>query len=312
MALTRYTLRQFEAFLAVADLRGFNAAADRLGLSASAVSQLVAELESLLGFRLFERTTRRVELSGAGRDYLPSAKSLLRHLRQAETDAEAVRNRAVGIVKVGAPLVLAGTLLPAAIKDYLGKEPRVVVRIVDTAVDMLVDRVRDGDADLAIGPDRSTGEAVRREPLFDSPWVLWCAPDHPLVAHSQLCWSQLRDVALVSTGRDHELSVARMHAQTPEDLRVTPMDIVDNMSTALALAKLGLAATMAPFYAAIMAEPMGLVHRHVVDPETVRQVCLYRPATRQLSPAAGAFGEFLSKWLRDWHATPAKSGQTTQ
>ena len=68
MALTRFTLRQFEAFASVADMRSFAGASEQMGLSASAVSQLVAELESTLGFRVFDRSTRRVELSSAGRE----------------------------------------------------------------------------------------------------------------------------------------------------------------------------------------------------------------------------------------------------
>ncbi|MFP3589996.1 LysR family transcriptional regulator, partial [Paraburkholderia sp. SIMBA_055] len=57
MALTRITIRQFEAFLAIVDQNGIAAAAQRLGLTSSAVSQLLAELERELGFRLFDRTT---------------------------------------------------------------------------------------------------------------------------------------------------------------------------------------------------------------------------------------------------------------
>src|SRR6218665_1172406 len=107
MPLTRITLRQLEAYAAVAELLNFHAAAERLGLTAQAVSQLVAELEAVLGFRLFDRTTRRVALSSAGRDYLASAETVLRHVRAAESTAADVRHRATGVVRVGAPLVLA-------------------------------------------------------------------------------------------------------------------------------------------------------------------------------------------------------------
>jgi DNA-binding transcriptional LysR family regulator len=93
MASNRYSLRQFEAFVAVAEQLGFHAAGKQLGLSASAVSQIIAELETLLGFKLFERTTRRVSLSSAGNAFLPSAKSLLRQLRQLQDDAEAINSQ---------------------------------------------------------------------------------------------------------------------------------------------------------------------------------------------------------------------------
>ena len=100
---------QIEAFVTVAELRSFGAAGERLGLTPQAVSQLIAELESVLGFRLFDRTTRRVELSSAGRDYLGSAGSVFRQAQAADAVAADVRNRAAGVVRVGAPLALTGT-----------------------------------------------------------------------------------------------------------------------------------------------------------------------------------------------------------
>jgi len=172
MPLTRFTLRQVEAFVSVADLHSFSAAAVRLGLTAQAVSQLVAELEAVLGFRLFDRTTRRVTLTSAGRDFIASAQTVLRHIAAAATAADDVRNRAAGLVRVGAPLVLASTAPPAAIKAYVALRPKVMVRIRDLPVDSLVDGVASGDVDMAIGPDRPSGAEVASQALFDSPWVL--------------------------------------------------------------------------------------------------------------------------------------------
>ena len=301
MPLTRFTLRQIEAFIAVADAHSFTVAASRLGLTAQAVSQLIAELETLLGFRLFDRTTRKVALSSAGRDFLGSAATLLRHVRAADSAADDVRNRASGVVRVGAPLVLAATALPMAMRDYQRIKPKVVVRVRDVPVDHLVDRVAEGDVDLAIGPDRHTGESVVSTPLFDSAWVLWCAPDHPLTQHQQAVrWSELAGVAIVSAGRDHEHNVAQMHQDVPAGTRVTPVDVVDNISTALGIAAQGLAVTLAPAYVGVLAKPFGLVMRRIVQPESVRKVCLYAPASRALSPAAEGFAEFLGDWIKRW------------
>lgn len=300
MPLTRFTLRQFEAFVTVAELRSFAGASDQMGLSSSAVSQLIAELESTLGFRVFDRSTRRVELSSAGRDFLGAARSVLRHLQMAESAAADVRNRASGVVRVGAPMVLAGSVLPAVIKAFGETRPKVVIRIRDTPVDDLVDRVASGDLDLAVGPDRSAPAHVEAMPVFDSPWVLWCAPNHPLAARKSLKWVDLRHAHIVAAGRDHERSVAQMHLNAPEGSRVLPVDVVDNVSTALGIAAQGLAATLAPAYIAVVAAPLGLVMRRVKDPEAIRQVCVYRSKVRAAPPAAEAFLEFLMQWLQQW------------
>ncbi|XAH25373.1 LysR family transcriptional regulator [Xylophilus sp. GW821-FHT01B05] len=300
MPLTRFTLRQVEAFALVAELHSFSSAAERLGLTAQAVSQLVAELEATLSFRLFDRTTRRVDLSSAGRDFLPSAETMLRHIRAAEGAANDVRNRAAGVVRIGAPLAIAATAIPAAIKAYAALRPKVVVRIRDISVDALVDAVAGGDVDLALGPDLVTPPDVGRQALFDSPWVLWCSPAHPLARRRNVNWSDLRQVALVSAGRDHERSVAQMRVNAPDDVRVTPVDVVDNVTTALGLAVQGLSATLAPAYIGELAKAFGLKMLRVLEPETVRSVCLYTSHSRALSPAAEGFAEHLAAWLPGW------------
>jgi DNA-binding transcriptional LysR family regulator len=298
MPLTRVTLRQLEAFAAVAEMQSFAAASQRLGLTSSAVSQLVAELESIIGFRVFDRSTRRVSLSSAGRDFLGSAQTVLRHVQLAESAAADVRNRAAGVVRIGAPLVLAGAVLPPLVREFGTERPKVTVRIRDVAVDQLVEAVESGDVDLAIGPDRPHSENVQRDPAFDSPWVLWCAPTHPLAARTSLAWADLREAQLVAAGRDHERSVAQMHLNAPEGERIRPVDVVDNITTALGMAAEGLAVTLAPAYVAVLAERFGLVSRRVTDPETIRQVCVYRSTTRSIPPAAEAFGEFLLQRLQ--------------
>ena len=302
MPLTRITLRQFEALVAVADLRSFTAAGERLGLTSSAVSQLVADLESIIGFRVFDRSTRRVNLSSAGREFLASAESVLRHAQLAESAAADVRNRAAGIVRVGATLVIASSILPAAIRAFGELRPKVVVRIRDTAVDRLVESLASGDVDLAVGPDRAHGDTVASEAVFDSPWVLWCAEDHPLARSRTLRWDELRDVPLVAAGRDHEQSVARMHVNAPEGERVHPVDVVENVSTALGLAAAGNAVTLTPAYIGVLASKFGLVARRVVEPEVIRKVCVFRPTQRSIPPAAEAFAEYLVQWLREWNA----------
>lgn len=306
MSLTRITIRQLEVFIAVADARSFAAASERIGLSSSAVSQLVAELELNVGFRVFDRSTRRVDLSAAGRDFRASAQSVLRHLQLAVSTAADVRNRATGFVRIGAPLVLASAILPRAVRAYGAQRPKVVIRIRDTAVDALVDQVAAGDIDLAVGPDRPAEDAVTCKPVFNSPWVLWCAPEHPLAAKRSLHWDDLRETALVAAGRDHERSVLQMHADAPEGSRIRPVDVVDNISTALGIAAEGLAATLSPQYVSVVALPLGLVMRRVRTPEVIRQVCIYQSAIRSVSPAAEAFGEFLFEWLQEWRSAESK------
>ena len=312
MPLSRLTLRQLEVFVQVAELRSFSVAASRLGLTVQAVSQLVAELESTVGFRLLERTTRRVEISSAGRDYLPSVQTILRHVQAAEIAADDVRHRASGLVRVGAPMVMAASILPALIHRYAKQRPKVVVRLRDVAVEELVDAVASGDVDMAVGPDRAAGADAEVTPLFDSPWVLWCSARHALARRKRIAWAELHRVPLVAAGRDHEFSVEPMRLSAPDEDRVTPVEVVDNVSTAFGIAAQGLAATLAPAYVGVMAESFGLRMVRVVEPETMRKACLYKPVGRSMSPAAEGFAEFIADELKNssrWSLSAATAGR---
>lgn len=297
MPAPRFTPRQLTAFLAVADVRNFGKAGERLSLSPSAVSQLIAELESAVGFRLFDRTTRSVTLSPAGREFVAPARSVLKHFELAQSAADDIRNRAAGVVRIAAPMVIAATILPDAIRAYAERYPKVAIRIRDAAVDNLIDMVANADVDIAVGPDQYGDDSVSRVSLFKSSWVLWCAPDHPLAKRRTVSWAQLRQHAVVAAGHDYERNVSLMHAGAAEGERIAPVDVVDNVSTALGMAAAGIAVTLAPAYVGLLANKLGLVMRRIVDPEVMRHVCLYYSSMRAPSPAAEGFQEHLVAWL---------------
>ncbi|MEB6377817.1 LysR family transcriptional regulator [Leclercia adecarboxylata] len=299
MPFLRFTLRQLETFLTVAETHSFTHAGERLGLTPSAVSQLVQELESVLGFRLFDRSTRRVSLSVTGKEFLNSAGAVLKRARQAETIASAINARATGVVRIAAPMVIAGVMLPTIIKAYRTLQPEVAVRIMDCPVERLIDMVIEGDADMSVGPNAFCSEEIISTVLFESPWVLWCTPDHALAQFAEVSWDDLRRFPLVAAGRDHEQNVARMGSALPVTERITPVDVVDNISTALGIASSGLAVTLSPAYVELLAKPFGLVMRRIVAPDVVRQVCLYRSSTFFNAPAAEGFAEHLIGWIAE-------------
>lgn len=293
MPLPRYTVRQIDAFLTVAETLSFTEASDRMGLTPSAVSQLIVELENEVGFKLFDRSTRKVSLSAAGKSFRSPAQLVMRHIRLAEVAAADLRSGSAGLVRIAAPMVIASAILPKLISSYRKLNTRVAVRIRDAAVEQMVDMVQSGEVDLAMGPDRSADATVARIGLFNSPWVLWCAPHHHLARKRKLRWHDLRGEELVTAGRDYESSIARMRIGVPESERIVPVDVVNNISTALGIAAVGLAATVSPAYVSVWAEPLGLVKRKIREPEIMREVSLYMPTRRSLSPVAASFARFV-------------------
>src|SRR6201985_1516602 len=97
-------LDAMQAFVTVADLRGFAPAARKLGMSPSGVTRLIAALEERLGARLLQRTTRQVALTDAGARYLERARRILSDVEEAESAAEGERLSPRGRLVVSAPV----------------------------------------------------------------------------------------------------------------------------------------------------------------------------------------------------------------
>ena len=136
-----------KAFVAVADARGFAPAAQRLGMSPSVVTRLVARLEGRLGIRLLQRTTRSVSLTDAGTRYLERARRILAELEEAEESALAERTRPTGRLIVSAPAMFGRLHVSPLMCRYLTLNPDVVGEL--TLSDRMVSLVEDG-IDLAV------------------------------------------------------------------------------------------------------------------------------------------------------------------
>lgn len=292
------SIRHLRAFVTVAELQSFSLAAQRISITASAVSLLVRDLEREVGFSLFDRTTRRVLLSKAGRDLLPAAQQALRQVQAFMITANDIQNRSTGSVRVAAPMIVAHAMLPPAMAEYRRLHPQVSVRPVDCDVEDLVRIVDEDHADLAIGPDRPTSDDVERVSLYDSPWVLWCSSSHPLARRRRVSWATLADEAVIAAGRDYETRVAEALQGAPAAQRFVPSYVVDNITTSLGIAATGLGVTLSPMYVAVVANRLGLVMKHIESPRIKREFCLYLPRRRALPPAALSFSEFLAEHLK--------------
>jgi DNA-binding transcriptional LysR family regulator len=138
------------AFVAVADLRGFAAAARKLELSPPAVTRLVAALEERLSVRLLHRTTRSVSLTDVGARYLSHARAIVESVREAEAAARARKASPSGRFVVSAPVIFGRREVAPLFSDYLARYPDVTgeLRISDRMENLVEEGI---DAAVRIG-----------------------------------------------------------------------------------------------------------------------------------------------------------------
>jgi DNA-binding transcriptional LysR family regulator len=136
-----------QAFVAVADFKGFAPAARKLGLSPSAVTRLIAALEDRLGARLLQRTTRSVTLTDGGSRYLERVRRILADVEEAEGSAEGERTRPGGRLVVSAPVGFGRLHVSPVMSAYLKRYFEVTgeLRLSDRMINLVEDGV-----DLAV------------------------------------------------------------------------------------------------------------------------------------------------------------------
>lgn len=136
-----------KVFVRVVESGSFVKAANKLDLSTTATSRLVAELESHLGTRLLQRTTRRLHLTESGQRFFERSRELLTGLEEAEAQAAEGTERPSGMLRVTIPASFGSLHLARLLPIYQERYPEVALEVL--AIDRIVDLVNDG-FDLAI------------------------------------------------------------------------------------------------------------------------------------------------------------------
>lgn len=224
------TFTAMTVFRRVAELGGFAAAARDLGMSTSAVSRYVADLEADLGTQLLRRTTRKLSLTEAGGRCLDRAAAIVDEVESLRAELAEAGSRPKGLLRVTVPPGLAEPALAPLITSFLLKYPE-----IDLEVDVagrLVDLIAEGyDAAIRFGPLSDSAMTVRR--LGEFTWVTYAAPDylacrgvpdhpHELADHDVILWRRRaegnvwsfidsetgRQIDIRPTGRGHSNSQA--------------------------------------------------------------------------------------------------------
>jgi DNA-binding transcriptional LysR family regulator len=177
--------RHLEAFQVLADERNFTRAAGRLHITQQALSTQVRQVEHRVGARLFERTTRTVALTDAGRTLLEHVPGILAAVDQAMTETRETIAGERGTLTVGLAGVAGLDLTPRVLRDFAAARPQVALHVRNIDFSDPSAGLLSGATDVALlwlpVPDKLELVALREEPRLA---VL--AADHPLAARSGL------------------------------------------------------------------------------------------------------------------------------
>jgi DNA-binding transcriptional LysR family regulator len=287
------TIRQLEALIAVAETHNFTRASEQLRIAQPMVSSLIQDLETELGFRLFDRTTRRVELTEAAREFLQDAQRLTDDLQGAVRRARDIGARRRGHISVGAPPLLAAALLPQVISAFAQSSPGVAVTLVDRSVSVIYDLLREGEINLAVGTFRRNEDGIARIPLISYLFALLCRADHALASNMRPCWNDLAGVPLIALRRGNGIREQVERGYAAAGLDAKPAFELDQLTTIVSMVEAGFGITVLPLYALTVLPKQSLVARPLIDPPVMREIDVAHRNDRSLSPAASDFVRLL-------------------
>lgn len=276
------SLRQLRAFLAVARQQHFRRAAESLHLSQPAVSRYIADLEAELGIRLFDRTTREVIPTDAGR-YLESAIGrVLDELEGVLSHVHSESERKRGKVHVASVPTLSAGLMPRCIADCAARYPELTIQLHDQAQTLVLDSVRGGEVDFGVAIDPPLTGEFDVEPLLRDPFVLVCRPDHPLARLDKVPWRKLQGQPLILL--DYSSGSRRLidHALASHGVQANVVQQTGHTLTTFRMVEAGLGISVSP---ALAPPPATLVARPLTPRES-REVVLIKRKQRSLSPLA--------------------------
>lgn len=278
--------RQLRAFLALVEERHFTRAAERSHLSQPAFSALIRAVEDQAGTRLFDRTTRHVELTPEGASFAASARRLLADFAGALAELQDLSALRTGRVAVAALPSIAAGWLPPVLAGFREHHPGVSLQVRDALLEPCLSLVREGQADFAIAAQGADMSALSTELFCRDRYHLVCRHDHPLARHPRL---RLRDVAghpLVQMAGSS--SVRQRLDQLAGHAGLATAFEVEHLATANGLVAAGLGVCLMPALTLFHFRHPETVTRPLIGRELERSLYLVRRKGRSLSRAAQA------------------------
>lgn len=294
-----YTLR---VFCSVASHGSFSLAAVEHGITQSAVSQRVSQLEKKLGTPLLDRSVRPLELTVAGKQFLDGSQDLLDRYDRLQHDVSLLR-RLDGHVRVDAIYSAGIDLLKQLRERFVAMHGGVSVTINYKRPDAVYDEVRASRCDVGILSYPRRWRDVSVIPLRDERMVIVCPPNHALAQHNQIHVAQLNDLPMVAF--EPELPVGqrirrylREHGVVPEVVNV--FDNIDTIKSAVTVTSegggMGVTAIL-PRRTVLREVSAGTLAVIELEPVLVRPMGIIHARrggnTHVFTPAVRAFIDFL-------------------
>lgn len=303
------SLRQLRVFEAVARHSSYTRAAEELHLSQPAVSMQVRQLEDEIGLPLFERLGKQVVTTEAGREVFHYSQVISQSLREMEEVLESLKGVSRGSLRIAVASTV-NYFAPRLLAIFQQRHPGIGLRLDVTNRESLVQMLDNNTVDLVLMGVPPRDVEVEAEAFMDNPLVVIAPPDHPLAGERAIPLARLSEEVFVmrEEGSGTRQAMERFFSERGQMIR-HGMQMTRNEAVKQAV-RSGLGLSVVSLHTIELELETGrLVILDVEGFPDRRQWYLVYRRGKRLSPAAGAFREFvLSEAARI--ALPNRSNQT--
>lgn len=291
--------RQLRAFRLVAQHRNFTRAAEALFITPSGLSVLIRELESRVGFRLFDRTTRQVDLTPHGRELLAVIQRSLEELDAAVANIGRSARRSHQSISLGTTPLVAANVLPPAMREFRKQRPDVRIQLFDADLPTLIKMVETGKLDMSLGIFKGMA-GVRREPFFRFSLMVARAATQDLPPRATTAWTALDGETLISlsSGHPHQQLIDKQLAQAGVNVQLGAT--VNLLDTQIALVEAEEGIAVIPSFGMPACRNRKVVVSQLVNPVVRFDFHLISRRGKELPPGADEFTSFLKSYIATW------------
>lgn len=240
------TLRQLQTILALAEYGSFIAAAASMKTSQPAVTRTVKHIEDVMGVKLFDRSTRSVQITAAGKEFAAVAARMLNDLKITVGNMHELADQHRGQIILSSIMSVANGKLPQLVSAYRRNYPGVELYVRDGVHGTVIEDVRSGAADFGITYLDNLPHPFVSTPLGREEFIVVLPRNHRLAGKASIALADLKDLPIVSLPTDSRTRRLIDSVAASAKLALKHVVVVSQFTTMLGFVRAGIGIAIAP------------------------------------------------------------------
>ena len=283
--------KQLQTFVQVAETGSFRLASSHIHRSFSVVSAQIKQLETQLGVKLFERTTRSVRLTVAGELLKKAAQNGFREIEAGLQEIQEIMDIRKGRIAVASSPIMAGTLLPPLLAAFEAHYPAIRILVRELTPAQIYQSVRQGESDFGIGPAHDEDTGFSFEPILSEEVMALVPRKFKSGTAQTITLRELSRMPVLQLSQATALRAVLDQAVKKAGIALEPKYECSQAQTLIAMAHAELGAAILPQSILATQQAAHVQALRITAPRLKREIGLITLTDRPLRPAAARLSE---------------------